>query len=165
MQMGCRFPPFEAGAELALISALESDHSSLREIIARSPVCVKRFHTCEKALAFLREHSIGVVIANAELPDGGWRALLEDFSGLLPCPPNLIVSSRLADEILWAEVLNLGGYDLLQTPFVPEELVRVTNAAWRCWRERLREISTPRRSVRTDVHRSKKVPLGASNGS
>jgi hypothetical protein len=32
---------------------------------------------------------------------------------LLPDPPVLIVTSRLADEYLWAEALNPGAYDVL----------------------------------------------------
>jgi len=43
----------------------------------------------------------------------------------------VIVASRLADERLWAEVLNLGGYDLLAKPFDRDELVRVIAMAAR----------------------------------
>jgi hypothetical protein len=32
-------------------------------------------------------------------------------------PPRVIVVSHHADERLWAEVLSLGGFDLLATPF------------------------------------------------
>lgn len=51
----------------------------------------------------------------------------------LTTPPNLIVFSRLADESLWAKVLNLGGFDVLMMPFEPEEVLRVTFAAWSRW--------------------------------
>jgi DNA-binding response OmpR family regulator len=37
----------------------------------------------------------------------------------------------LADEYLWAEVLNLGGYDLLAKPFRDPEVKRVLAAALR----------------------------------
>ena len=79
---------------------------------------------------------VGVVITDAELPDGNWQGLLEAVSRL-PGFPSLIVSSRLADERLWAEVLNLGGYDVLLTPFEPGEVFRVGSAAWRAWEHRL----------------------------
>jgi hypothetical protein len=40
------------------------------------------------------------------------------------------VSSRLDDERLWAEVLNLGAFDLLLgSPFVQEEVLRVVQCA------------------------------------
>jgi len=43
------------------------------------------------------------------------------------------VFSRLADECPWAQVLNLGGFDVLMTPFEPEEALRITFAAWSHW--------------------------------
>ena len=42
----------------------------------------------------------------------------------------LIVTSRLADASLWAEVLNLGGYDLLAKPFNRQEVRHVLTSAW-----------------------------------
>ena len=42
----------------------------------------------------------------------------------LPAPSNLIVFSRLAGKSLWARVLNLGGFDLLMTPF--EQYIKET---------------------------------------
>jgi len=42
--------------------------------------------------------------------------MLEHLSSS-PREPLLIVSSRNADERLWAEVLNLGGFDVIATPF------------------------------------------------
>ncbi len=43
----------------------------------------------------------------------------------------MIVASRVTDEALWAEVLNLGGYDVLVQPFDRTEVLRVTDAALR----------------------------------
>lgn len=47
----------------------------------------------------------------------------------MPSPPLLIVISRLADEHLWAEALNLGAYDVLAKPLNHTEIVRVLNLA------------------------------------
>ena len=46
-------------------------------------------------------------------------------------PPALIVTSRLADERLWAEVLNLGAFDLLSKPFDFDEATRIIPVAIR----------------------------------
>jgi len=43
----------------------------------------------------------------------------------------LVVTSRLADDALWAEVLNMGGYDVLAVPLDSEEVMRVIGAALR----------------------------------
>jgi len=75
-----------------------------------------------------------VVISDCTPPDGTWKEVFEAI-GDLPVPPPLIVSSRFADESLWAEVLNYGGYDLLRTPFRTDELVRTLSLAWRHGRD------------------------------
>lgn len=62
--------------------------------------------------------------------------LLEDLANL-SCPSMVIVAARVADEALWAEVLNLGGYDVLAMPFDEEEVERVLTAAWRHLAEHL----------------------------
>ena len=61
----------------------------------------------------------------------------------MPVSPQVIVADRLADEALWAEVLNLGCYDLLMTPFSSEEVLRVVSMAWDSWQRELRR--TPAR--------------------
>jgi response regulator RpfG family c-di-GMP phosphodiesterase len=69
------------------------------------------------------------VICDHCLPDGDWKSVLAELDSV-PDHPSFIVSSRLADERLWAEVLNLGAFDLLLgSPFVPEEVLRVTQSA------------------------------------
>jgi DNA-binding response OmpR family regulator len=50
--------------------------------------------------------------------------------------PFFIVTSRLADERLWVEALNVGAYDVLVKPFHVAELKRVLESAWSEWRDR-----------------------------
>jgi len=40
------------------------------------------------------------------------------------------VADRLADDALWAGVLNLGGYDVLAKPFNAKEVLHAVTAAW-----------------------------------
>ena len=46
-------------------------------------------------------------------------------------PPQLIVTSRTADDHLWAEVLNIGGFDVLAQPLERDEVERVVSSARR----------------------------------
>ena len=78
----------------------------------------------------VRDSSCRVALTDTRLPDGHtWKDVLDEFGGFTE-GPLLIVADRLADEALWAEVLNLGGYDLLNTPFEPAEVQRVVQLAW-----------------------------------
>jgi len=76
---------------------------------------------------------VPVVLCERDLPGGTWRRLFVETRDLAH-PPRLIVVSRLADERLWAEVLNLGGHDVLATPFAADEVRRVLSYAVDSWR-------------------------------
>jgi DNA-binding response OmpR family regulator len=89
-----------------------------------------RAGTLDTAVAFLRGNPVPVIITEPDLPLANWKDLLAAIVQL-PRAPLLIVASRLADERLWAEVLNLGGYDLLCEPFQKKEVLWVLNSAWR----------------------------------
>ena len=76
---------------------------------------------CREALAHLAKRRTDIVIATPAMSDGTWRELVI-FCREIPDPPAVIVASRLADERLWSEVLNLGGYDLVAQPLDPRDL-------------------------------------------
>jgi DNA-binding response OmpR family regulator len=83
-----------------------------------------------RATQCLKRHSVHVVIVKSAMPDGNWQKMLGHLRRL-DRPPLLIVASRTADEQLWAEVLNIGGYDVLAQPFERDEIVRVIASARR----------------------------------
>jgi len=87
------------------------------------------------ALSELRNGQFAIVLWNDALSGGTWRDGLEQISRL-PDPPLFIVTSRLADERLWVEALNLGAYDVLAQPFDAMEVRRVLILAWEHWRDR-----------------------------
>jgi DNA-binding response OmpR family regulator len=88
------------------------------------------------------------VLSECVLPEGKtWKDLLRAVEALRN-PPPLIVTSRLADECLWAEVLNLGGYDLLMKPFDATEVFRVVSLAWLSWKNRLERATSSRKPAR-----------------
>jgi DNA-binding NtrC family response regulator len=99
--------------------------------------------TCRQAVEYLKEHPLGVVISDENLPDGDWKRLLNETERL-PYRPNLIVSASKNDDHLWSEVLNLGAYDMLITPFDADEVFEVGTAAWRIWWDRI-ELAARRR--------------------
>jgi DNA-binding response OmpR family regulator len=80
-----------------------------------------------------------IVICERLLADGDWKDLLTYIESL-PKRPQLIVSSRLADEQLWSEVLNLLGDDVLATPFHPREVIHVVTCAWESWSRQWHEV-------------------------
>jgi DNA-binding response OmpR family regulator len=83
-----------------------------------------------RAMQCLERNPVHVVLAESDLPNWNWRKVLNDIRRLA-APPQLIVTSRTADDYLWAEVLNVGGYDVLPQPFERDEVERVIAAAHR----------------------------------
>jgi len=92
--------------------------------------------SCREALTHLSDNDTAVVICERDLPDGDWKLVLNRLDSL-PAPPNLIVTSRLTGDELWAEVLNLGGYDVLAQPFEAQEVYRVVFLAWHARKRRI----------------------------
>jgi DNA-binding NtrC family response regulator len=84
----------------------------------------------QQALSLLATARCATLITGPRLPGGEpWQVLLEE-SANLPSPSVIIIAAHLADEALWAEVLNLGGYDVLAMPFDEDEVERVLSAAY-----------------------------------
>jgi hypothetical protein len=71
-----------------------------------------------------------VILAASRLGDGTWKDILGLIAPLHDRPA-LIVMDRLADELLWAEVLSEGGFDLLAEPLDSDEMIRTLSAALR----------------------------------
>ena len=115
-----------------LVSARTEDHDSLRGIFHGSKWELQTAWTTRAGRKVIQHdhREIPVVICQHSLPDGEWKLLLTGLDRVA-VRPSLIVSSPLADDRLWAEVLNLGAFDLLLgAPFEPEEVLRVTESAW-----------------------------------
>lgn len=127
------------------VSPLEEDHASLQAIAGRSKWKLFNADRVTSALALLRSHDISVVVCERDLEPGTWVDILEQIEPM-PNPPSLIVTSRLADERLWAEALNLGAWDVLMKPFDGSEVIRSVKLAWSHWRTR---IEMAARSIKT----------------
>src|SRR5215471_11556348 len=110
----------------------QEDQCTLREVLKPWDWALAATSTIAEAMRFLKRNSAAVILCERELPDGNWRDLLK-AAAARERPPKVIVTSRLADEHLWAEVLNLGGYDVLAEPLDGCEVLHALKSAWRNW--------------------------------
>jgi DNA-binding NtrC family response regulator len=90
-------------------------------------------HTYQEGIAQLSRVLIPVVLCECQLADGDWKDLLSRLARMLE-PARVIVVSHHADECLWSEVLSLGGFDLLATPFREVEVGYAIGTAWLDWK-------------------------------
>jgi DNA-binding response OmpR family regulator len=99
--------------------------SKLSGILTQGQWTVFQATGVEEAVALLRTNRIPVVIV-----EGSWRPILERLAEF-PERPSIVVTALFADEALWAEVLNIGGYDVMAQPFDRDEVLRITESAMR----------------------------------
>lgn len=122
----------EPARTVLALSPEAEDHSSLAQLCSHSGWGFLSAHGVRQALNTIRTKPVAVVVCERDLPGSNWRLVLDELLQI-PAAPLMIVVSRLADEALWAEVLNLGGYDVLLKPFEPKELMWSVTSAFRHW--------------------------------
>jgi DNA-binding response OmpR family regulator len=135
------------------VSPADEDNVLLEHVFSHSNWKFDRVRTCHEALEYLTRTEVAVIICAADLPDGDWKDLLDKLKGNL-VPPRVIVESQIADDRLWAEVLDSGGYDVLAKPFEQREVIRVVSLAWRQWKHEservVRAAAAPDRNTAGD---------------
>ncbi|SRR5579871_211761 len=121
------------GALIVLvICSSEADFSILSQMLGWPPLNPSRVRTFLEARTVLLQNLVPVVVADSGLADGCRKDVLCAV-GSSQHPPRLVIASQLADAHLWAEVLNLGGYDVLSKPFDATEVNRAVDSALRNW--------------------------------
>ncbi|MBS1876340.1 MAG: response regulator [Acidobacteria bacterium] len=115
---------------LLAVGGRSDDFRSLRTILEAGDWNVREAASYDEAANLMEDGPPAVIACDAELPDGDWKDLFH-LAAALENPPPVVVVSRHADERLWAEVLNAGGYDLLARPFESAEVLRVMDMASR----------------------------------
>lgn len=119
-----------AGEPVTVLTvAARGDLARLDSILGHSRWTLLGAATLTEARALLRRLPSVVLICEAVLPDGTWRDLLQ-YTLHLPVPPPVIVTADQADDYLWMEVLNGGGYNVLGKPFSEQEVYRMVSTAW-----------------------------------
>jgi DNA-binding response OmpR family regulator len=120
----------ETRAALLVAGLEEEDRQTIARAANRFGCDLIRARTLREALRLMEDRVVSVIVCSRDLPDGDWRKLL-DLSATWSSPPKVIVVCRLADNRLWSEVLNLGGFDLLAAPLEEREVSYVLDSACR----------------------------------
>jgi DNA-binding NtrC family response regulator len=128
--------PPPKGERVSILTVI-SDPEERRGLLSQLRRCkwdIQSVASFEHALARLRRSAVGVVVAQYR-PCGrlSWRTLLDELRRTTP-PPRLVVTDRLADEVMWMEAMRLGAHDMLTQPFAQDEVFRVVAHAWCTWK-------------------------------
>jgi len=134
----------------------QPDSSALQNTVSGLGWPCRVSRSIKETLAAMRDHvhenqdRIAIVVCDEQLSDGSWKDLLPGFAHF-QCPPSLIVISERLDSSLWAEVLNLGGFDVLLRPLKENEIARVLHMAHRHGDKRRHVVSAAASSLRAST--------------
>jgi len=115
-------------SRILCISGHPEDARKLSEMLHALPLILDSAGSVQQARAQLQQHEYDAVLTEAALPDGKWLDVLH-LVRESPRQMAVIVTDAQADTRLWAEVLNLGAYDLLAQPFAEPEVRRILSNA------------------------------------
>lgn len=147
----------ERQVRVLAVSARESETFALANILGHSAWSLLIAKDIASANEILGQHQVHVLLSDLEMTDGTWKDLLEDITKL-PEPPQLIVTAFEADNRLWAEVLNLGAWDILLKPFQTKDVFRTIHLAWQQWTNHRR---LPRRAAGSSTASEPAIAVGS----
>ncbi len=113
----------------ALVVMSPERRSPLIDHLVALDVHILTASSCGEAAERLHdEPAVRLVLTDLALPDGSWFDVLNRV-GDLSATVAVVVCARVADERLWTQVLEAGGFDVLVEPYQDREVHRILAAA------------------------------------
>ena len=125
----------EVRPRLMVLHPIDEHLGNLLGILSKCQYRVEWTTNLADAMALLGGSPIPLVICENRLADGTWRDLLRHVNSI-KCPPLVLVTDRHADDALWLDVLDGGGFDVLAEPFEFTPVSQVVSVALDWWHER-----------------------------
>ncbi|MBL8227593.1 MAG: hypothetical protein JNL98_03920 [Bryobacterales bacterium] len=123
-------PTPTARTPVLVVTPDPEDLEELRAMLPSSDWNLYSAFSTSEARDMLKHYAYPIVIAEAGSTGASWKSMLGYLSSQLQLPsPKLIVASACADDDLWSDVLNCGGFNVLAKPYDPREVNWVLNQA------------------------------------
>jgi DNA-binding NtrC family response regulator len=110
------------------VTRRHEDARLLSRMLRALPLRLDHVASIKLAHAKLQREDYDVILTEAALPDGTWVDVLQ-LARNSAQELEVIVTDPQADARFWAEVLNLGAYDVLPQPFYEPEVCRILSNA------------------------------------
>lgn len=113
----------------ALVVMAPERSSSLLSHLQPLNARVLTARSCAEAARRLEgDSTVKVILTDLCLPDGSWFDVLNRAGDISPAS-RVVVCARVADERLWSQILEAGGFDMVVEPFEGPEVRRILSAA------------------------------------
>lgn len=116
------------GTGVLFVSPHREDATTLSGMLGSLSVPIEYVADLARARARMQTGTFPVILTEANLADGTWLDVL-DLARRLSPRSEVIVTDACADARFWAEVLNMGAYDLIAQPFAAGEVQRILSNA------------------------------------
>ena len=116
------------GKGVLFVSPRREDATTLSRMLGSLSVPIEYVADLAHARTMIREGNYPVILTEANLRDGTWLDVLDLARRVTP-RSEVIVTDAAADARFWAEVLNMGAYDLIAQPFATGEVQRILSNA------------------------------------
>lgn len=116
------------GKGVLFVSPRREDATTLSSMLGSLSVPIEYVADLAHARAMIRDGNYPVILTEANLADGTWLDVLDLAHRVTP-RSEVIVTDATADARFWAEVLNMGAYDLIAQPFATGEVQRILSNA------------------------------------
>ena len=135
-----------------LISTVREDADLLRPVLEELDIRLLAVRGYREAVSALARDTYAVILCEERLPDGSWKDVLGCIAYLTENPRLVVIASE-PRESLYAEVLNLGGWELLVRPIRGEEARRLLDVA-------CDKFAGRRRAARAGMHTAQTAVAG-----
>lgn len=109
------------------------DRALLAVIAGRDHLDIHFADTCDEAWNAANRLQSPVVLCQRDIPGMEWPDAVQILASAVP-RPCVILTSPVADEYLWKEIVARGGYDVLATPLRDADAVRSIKLAMSYWK-------------------------------
>ena len=113
---------------ILFVSPSAEDASILAEMLNPLSIPLEHAPDVRRARVKLDCEMFGVLLTEASLPDGSWEDVMNVAEEARLCS-TIVVTHPFADARFWADVLDMGAYDLLPQPFCRSEVQRILSNA------------------------------------
>jgi DNA-binding response OmpR family regulator len=120
---------------LAILASTE-ERFAMQRVAASNGWHLTLAQDLESPTVQLAAHKPGLILYDRDLPGWEWRQAIELLAWRSATSCIILVSS-VADDYLWQEVAQLGGYDVLTKPLKPEAVTHTIGLAWTFFRSGL----------------------------
>jgi DNA-binding NtrC family response regulator len=115
-------------SQVLCICGHRDDARKISAMLHALPVALEHARTLAQARVRFRNTDYDVVLTESSFPGGNWLDVLHLIRDA-PRDVRVIVTDPQADARFWAEVLNLGAFDLITQPFDEYEVRRIVQNA------------------------------------